>query len=345
MKWNSLLGANSIWFMNGIYWIGLKARAWYFCGGTTIFATTTSAVSDGIDLGVKTEDVIGASQCIMGFWIILAWRKTMSRPEFQKELKSIAWGLTRMMQIWQLALQHFGCRTMEKSCNYKHSRRSTQKEVVKCEKFGKWEVLDSIRQKWRYFCKKPTPNPLKDGSSVVRTIWAFCHLHCWTMRSKLNNQDEVPRRRCLWHSATADTMKRLCTIAQVNEESFELAYSSNLMLAKCGKFRNHSYSLQAFCTWSPELTHCPEPEKFCQGTCSMIFCFLLNGVLQSYRSCMVILLYTVTVWLFAIYPSTTTCVQSFHRTWPLSVAGAAKLGELARHVPQVWLQMFQTHDI
>ena len=112
-------------------------------------------------------------------------------PEKNWKLKSIAWGLTRM-QIWQLALQHFGCRTMEKSCNYKHSRRSTQKEVVKCEKFGKWEVLDSIRQKWRYFCKKPTPNPLKDGSSVVRTIWAFCHLHCWTMRSKLNNQDEVP---------------------------------------------------------------------------------------------------------------------------------------------------------
>lgn len=120
------------------------------------------------------------------------------------------------------------------------------------------------------------------------------------MRSKLNNQDEVPRCRCLWQSATADTMTRLCTIAQVNEESFELAYSSNLMLAKCGKFRNHSYSLQAFCTWSPELTHCPEPEKFCQGTCSMIFCFLLNGVLQLYRSCMVILLYTVTVWPYAI---------------------------------------------
>lgn len=281
----------------------------------------------------------------MGFWIILAWRKTMSRPEFQKKLKSIAWGLTRM-QIWQLA-QHFGCRTMEKSCN-KHSRRSTQKEVVKCEKFGKWEVLDSIRQKWRYFCKKPTK------SSERRFKRGQCGQ---------NNLSFLPFTQTVGPCDPSWTTRMRCRGAAVCDSLRpQTPWHVFALLRRSTKSPLNSHTPQIWC-WQnaanseTTATHCkhsapglpswhtaPSRRSFVKALAAWFFV----SYWTAFYSC------TGHVWLYCyilllydrmLYPSTTTCVQSFHWTWPLSVAGAAKLGELARHVPQVWLQMFQTHDI
>ena len=147
------------------------------------------------------------------------------------------------------------------------------------------------------------------------------------MRSKLNNQDEV---RLFVTSCDHDTSLvylsshftlavvlpaaiHRFTIVQVNEESFELAYSSNLIYFN-GMWqrihRNHSYSLSKHSALVSRVDTLPRAREVLSRhlqhelfDITIYYYILLNGVIRLYSH-----LYCM------LYPSSTACVQSFHRT-------------------------------
>ena len=281
----------------------------------------------------------------MGFWIILAWRKTMSRPEFQKKIE----------KNWKVSLEDWRgwCKSGSSLCsilavepwrnhatiNTAEDKRKRRLSNVKSSVNGRFLIpydrnegifVKSLHQiLWK---------TVQVWSFLNVTIWAFCHLH------KLDHaiQAEQPG----WGAAVCDSLRPWHVFAL--RRSTKSPLNSHTSQIWCWQNAANSETTATHCKHSapglPSWHTAPSRRSFVKALAAWFFvsywtAFYSRTVMYGYT--VIIYCYCRTLYDCMLYPSTTTCVQSFHRTWPLSVAGAAKLGELARHVPQVWLQMFQ----